>query len=236
MTRRLPAAASATLAAIGLLLGACGADTSRDADGPPSTSPVDLESIPVGEPLEPGRYSVPFVTGETTRRAVVDLPSGYFGTGSGVISQGNHAVGKDRFGDAAFWGRVDQVRTDPCRGGDLVDAGSSVRDLARLLVAQEHRTTTRPTPVTLDGYHGLYLRSTAQRSFATCRGHVEQTYRARLDGTWTEWLTDDRAGAVDYTWILDLDGQRVVATIRTLGDLTPDHDELVAIIESVDFV
>jgi len=162
MTRRTVAAVSAALSALATVC-AC---TSKDATpstadatttqsssthtttAPPSDEPIDITAIPEDAALEPGTYSVPFVNGDGTMRAVVDVPAGYTNFFS--------VIGSDH-GDMAFWGKVTQVDTDPCLGGKHVSAGSSVHDLASLLAAQRHMKATQPVPVTIGGYHGVLL-------------------------------------------------------------------------------
>jgi hypothetical protein len=214
MIRRGPAAAALALAALASVT-ACGSGDSRpnaaepttlpSSDPPSSASsdePIDLAGIPDDALLQPGTYSMPFVTGAGTTRAVVDVPDGYT----------NHVsvIGSDE-GDLAFWGSVTKVDTDPCLGGRHVAAGTSVHDLVSLLVAQRHIKTSQPEPVTVGGYHGVYLRSTVPGDVDRCRGGVVTMYTG--GGT---WLQQDVPHATFQAWILNVHGQRVVGGTRIL--------------------
>ena len=137
MTRRTAAAASATLAALATLCACTSSDANPSSDDttttqssgtattPPPGEPIDITRIPEDALLEPGTYSMPFVSGDDTARAIVDVPAGYTNYFS--------VIGSDD-GDMAFWGKVTQVDTDPCLGGKHVSAGTSVHEwLDRLI-------------------------------------------------------------------------------------------------------
>ena len=175
----------------------------------PSAKPTDLAQISTDLPLQPGTYAVPFLQAGRHVRAIIDVPDGYFAwAGGGVIGDNAGA------GDVAFWGRVDRVDTDPCLDGRRVSSGTSVHDLAALLVAQRHVTTSRPAPARIGGYRGLYVTVTAPAHLDRCRGH-----RVTLWGNAGEtWLQSDEPGAVFHAWILDVHGQRVVAGARISSD------------------
>jgi hypothetical protein len=232
MTRPGPAAAAVALAALASVT-ACSSDHSRPNAGEPTTlsssdppasdspdEPIDLTGIPDDALLQPGTYSMPFVTGAGTTRAIVDVPDGYT----------NHVsvIGSDD-GDLAFWGSVTKVDTDPCFGGKHVRAGTSVHDLVSLLVAQRHITTSPPVPVTIGGYHGVYVRSTVPAYVDRCRGGVVTMYTG--GGT---WLQQDAPRAIFQAWILNVHGQRVVGGTRTLPHAA-HLAELTRIVTSAEF-
>jgi hypothetical protein len=216
MIRRRTAAVAAALIALASVTACASNDSTTSASHPPSTrssapsttdssdEPIDITRIPEDTPLEPGTYSVPFLNGDDTTRAIVDVPDGYT----------NHfsVIGSDD-GDMAFWGSVTQVDTDPCLGGKHVGAGTSVRDLASLLVAQRHMKTTHPVPVTVGGYHGVYLKSIVPADVQRCRGGVVTMY---TDGD--TWLQQDVPHAIFQAWILNVHGRRVVGGTRILPD------------------
>jgi hypothetical protein len=234
MTRRTVAAATAALAAFATVC-ACTSDdagtnaddttTTHSSDPPPpdsSDEPIDIARIPEDTPLEPGTYSMPFVTGNETMRAIVDVPDGYTNFFSVIGSD-------DGDGDMAFWGKVTQVDTDPCLGGKHVSAGTSVHDLASLLAAQRHMKTTQPVPVTIGGYHGAYVKLTAPADIDRCRGGTVTIYTA--GGT---WLQLDVPNATFYQWILNVRGQRVVGGARMSPD-SPNEGEFITMVESARF-
>ena len=232
MMRRTAAAAAAALAALAPL-GACSSDdastnaddttTTHSSDPPPpdsSDEPRDITRIAGDTLLEPGTYSMPFYSGDDTARAIVDVPDGYTNFFS-VISSDH--------GDMAFWGKVTQVDTDPCLGGKHVGAGTSVHDLASLLAAQRHMKTTQPVPVTIGGYHGVYLKLTAPADIGRCRGGTVTIYTA--GGT---WLQLDVPRATFHEWILNVRGTRVVGAAR-MGPDSPNEGEFIEMVESARF-
>ena len=238
MNRNHPAPLLA-VAAIAVLLGACSsndvADTATAPKAAPPSSrpttpspdePTDLIEVPEGTLLQAGKYLAPYLAGEGDRdpansamRGVVDVPGGY--TGGGPVIESDH-------GDAAFWGKVTRVATDPCRGASR-QIGPSVRDLATALAAQRHMSTTRPLPVTVGGYHGLYVKSYAPKILDHCRHQEVVIYTGG-----GSWLQTDLPGGAFRWWILDVGGQRVVAATRSLPD-TADADPLNHMMESAEF-
>jgi hypothetical protein len=164
---------------------------------------------------------MPLYNGDDTMRAIVDVPDGYT----------NHfsVIGSDD-GDMAFWGSVTQVDTDPCLGGKHVGAGTSVHDLASLLVAQRHMKTSQPVPVTIGGYHGVYLKSTVPADVHRCRGGVVTMY---TDGS--TWLQQDVPHAIFQAWILNVHGQRVVGGTRIIPDAA-NGAELSRMVKSAEFI
>jgi hypothetical protein len=231
----LPIAVAATAA----LLGACSSsDTDDDAAAAKATSTssasttsspgetIDLRGVPEGTTLEAGRYLVPYLSGdrdpaEGSMGALVDVPGGYVGGGPVIRSTSGNS-------DAAFWGKVTRVATDACLGGSR-RVGPSVRDLASALAVQRHMTATRPVPVTVGGYHGLYVKTTGPANLERCH---EKGVRILTGGDF--WLSLDVPRATFREWILDVDGQRVVAGTRGDGSLT-DADPINHMMESAAF-
>jgi hypothetical protein len=242
MTRRTVAAASAALAALATLCACTSTDattspavktTTQPSDDPTTAAPgkpIDITQIPAETPLEPAKYSMPLLLGNGPMRAIIDVPEGYAAwPGGRVIGSAVDEAKPDDYGDIAFWGRVTQVDTDPCLGGRHVTAGTTVHDLAALLVAQRHMETTPPVPVTVGGYHGTYLKVTAPADIDRCRqGRVTV-----LTGG-DSWLQADAPGTAFHEWILNVGGQRVVAGARIFPDFSK-RAELVAMVESAEF-
>jgi hypothetical protein len=217
------------LAAVSLQLSACSDDstttqpditTSDSPTAPSSDAPIDLVSIPEGSSLEAGTYSVGLLFDDGPTRALVDVPEGYVGHGQ--------VIGSDD-GDMAFWGTVTRVDTDPCLRGKHVRAGTSVHDLAALLVAQRHMKASRPVPVTIGGYHGVYLALTAPADLDRCRGR-NVTVLAAGD-TWLQW---DVPNATFHEWILNVRGTRVVGGAR-IGPDAANPAKLIHMVESARF-
>jgi hypothetical protein len=237
MIRRTAAAASAALAALATI-GACTStdDTTSPDDTtttqttqpsnstttPPPDEPIDISRIPEDTPLEPGTYSMPFLNGDETMRAIVDVPDGYTNFFSIIGSD-------DGDGDMAFWGKVTQVDTDPCLGGKHVRAGTSVHDLASALVAQRHMKTTQPGPVTIGGYQGVSVKITAPADINRCREGSVTIY-----GAGDSWLQLDVPSATFHEWILNVHGTRVVGGAR-MGPDSPNEGEFIEMVESARF-
>lgn len=92
-------------------------------------------------------------------------------------------------------------------------------------------------PVSLDGRDGLYLELTAPRNI-----RFEDCGLGGYFGYW-EGMPDDAQhtvgapGTVDHTWILDVDGVRVVlVAIESPGVTRTQIGELTDMVESVHFV
>lgn len=237
MNRRTAATAAAALAALAAV-GACTSDdnpssdadttnatTARSSDpttAPPSSEPIDLGQIPDDTSLEPGTYSVALLSNDGPMRAIVDVPEGYVaGFGGTVIAAES--------GDIAFWGKVTKVNTDPCLGGKEVSAGTSVDDLASRLAAVRHMRTTKPTPVTIGGYDGVALTLTAPTDIDRCQDGLVTIY-----GTGDSWLQLDVPSATFHEYILDVNGQRVVAASRMLPD-ADNEAEVIDMLTSATF-
>lgn len=237
MSHRHPLPLWAAAVASIVLVGACTSTDATTATADPSTSqsttpsseppttpsadePIDLMQLPEDTDLEPGTYSVGFLYDDGPARAVVDVPEGYVG--------GGPVIGSDD-GDIAFWGSVTQVDTDPCLGGRHVRAGSSVHDLASALVAQRHMKISTPVPVTVGGFHGVYLRSTGPSDVRRCRGGSVTIYTA--GGT---WLQADVPNTTFHAWILNVRGTRVVGGARIYPHAA-NEAELVHMVESAEF-
>jgi len=245
------ALAAVLLAAALAPLGACsdGSTDTTGADGPATTTsptsgasptttqkptgPIELTDIPAGTPLEPGTYAMPLIGPDSALRGVVDVPEGYFSAGPYVIDDGHGTLVPDEFGDLTFWADIDQVDPDPCKEGGTADVGPTVRDLADALAAQKNRTTTRPVPVTLDGNKGLYLESRGSKDAAShCQDGQPTLWQS--DTYWEDSFGVD-PGNVQRMWILDVDGQRVVALVNIFPGQTANPAEMAGIAESVRF-
>lgn len=170
----------------------------------------------------------------------VEVPGGWSSGGKFIMRSGVAVMG------LSVWDVI-QVPSDPCHWkGHLVDAGSTVADLVRLLVGQEGRNATKPTDVTLAGYSGTYLEwsvpadmvVTADSDFEGCD---QQPSNGHLD--FVSWLSSGGgeryqqvAGQVDRLWILDVDGKRLVVDATYSPDATEAaRDELNGVAQSLKF-
>ena len=190
----------------------------------------------VDGPLTAGRWVMPMVGNDSDAlpRAVVEVPPGYGTPGGYVVDRGGDGDPANH-GDVMFWTVQDVVR-DPCDGVTTADPGPTVRDLATAIVAQPGQQTSRPRPVTIDGYSGLYLEVTTPRELSRLAGCNASEYALwnNADG---DFYRTSVPAAINRFWILDLNGQRIVMCAVT----TPSEDaaaitEVVGIAESTHFL
>jgi hypothetical protein len=237
-----------------ILLAACSGegdtrDTASSASGSESPSPepdyvllLDDESVPDQVQGEPGTYALTARGDGTPPLAVLDVPAGF-------SNFGYFALWPDGSGDAdapdvdpryqavQYW-TVHGVFPDPCdrHGADAPEAGTSVEDLAAALQDQKLTSTTKPTPVTLDGYDGLYLELSAppDLDFADCELGYYLLWEA-APGDAQHSL--ESPATVERIWVLDVDGGRVVL-IAGAGPRVPPAEvqALTHMVESVRFV
>ena len=225
------------------LLAACTNPTSSTTTSNIPTADADDYVLLLDDDSDPdqilgqaGAYALTARGAATAPLAVLDVPAGYSNFGFFALNQMGGGD-DDTFRAVQYW-TVDGVFTNPCAmDEDAPYAGTSVEDLAAALAVQELTRVSQPVPVSLGGHDGLYLELTAPRniSFEDCE----------LDGNFGYWegMPDDAQhtvgtpGTVDHTWILDVEGQRVVlVAIESPRVTTAQHGELTDMVESVRFV
>jgi hypothetical protein len=204
---------------------------------PPAPSPTPTPTpvaIPTGTApalMSPGTY----VTGDPFLvRSTLDLPDGWEGNVGGP-----YAVFLDQIGGTASVGLTlsQIIYADPChydKGLLKPVPGPSVDDLANALVSLPGIQASKPTDVTVGGYHAKQLTLTAPTSIAGCNFPPGETFRV-----WQLPLgaTNDLApGASDELWILDVNGQRlVIDSYEPPGQGAQVKAEVQAILESIRF-
>ena len=192
----------------------------------------------INGPLMAGRWVMPMLGSDPDAlpRAVVEVPPGYGTPGGTVVDRGGDGDPANH-GDVMFW-TVQDVVGDPCEGETTADAdlGPTVGDLANAIVAQPGQQTSRPKPVTIDGYSGLYLEVTIPRKpsrLASCHASEYALWR-NDDGDYFRTVIP---GTVNRFWILDLNGLRVVmCAITTPSENAAAITEVVGIAESTHFL
>ncbi len=200
---------------------------------PPDSERLDRPARPTGT-RDPTRWRCGVIRRATALpRAILDVPEGYFTNGGYAVDAGNQYQEPDQWGEVTVW-RVDQVLADPCHVRTAADAGTGVEALAQALRRQAG-PSTQPRAAVLDDYRGLYLEVThpAEADLSRCS-----------NGEYTLWRTkpgllysQGHPGAVNHLWILDVDGTRlVVAVSNYLDQPAEQHQELIAIAESIHFV
>ena len=142
---------------------------------------------------------------------------------------------------------VGQVFRDPCHWqGTGFDPGPGVNALVTALVAQPMRDATKPTDVTLAGYHGRYLelsvpddiRMSKPGEFDAC--DLDSGGYRDFQG----WLGNGMGnrheqvpGQIDRLWVLDVQGKRLMVDATYSPDTSQaDRDELTHVVESLRFV
>jgi hypothetical protein len=176
-------------------------------------------SLPSGVSLDPGTYRLlPSVVGADFPSIDISVPAGWSG--------GGWLLNRPRSGHdippiaIQFW-NVDQVFGHPCQWkGTLADPGPTVDDLAAALAAVPMRAATTPTDVTLDGASGKYFEWSVPADLAVEGNSTFPDCDPTAEGTrdfvsWTglgagTWRYHQGPGQVDYVWILDVGGSRLV--------------------------
>lgn len=215
----------------------------------PSSTPTAAASSPSAETtLTPVPSAGPEITtiaghsiGDAVQGYTVEAPVGWSTFDGGfVVQQGSNVTG------LSVWD-VGEVPRDPCHWQDsLRDPGPTVDDLVEALTTQRLRHATKPTPVTLDGYEGLYLEwsvpadmvVTGDAEFHGC--DIQPSNGLRDFVSWFGNGSGERyqqvAGQVDMLWVLDVEGQRLlVDATYSPDDTEADRAELAAIVESLRF-
>ena len=216
-----------TLAAL-MLLAACMSDDSRaqrasrtEPESASATQAPAYEVLGASLLYGPGRWGVTAFGDPNGPVAVLDVPEGFQGHESWVWTDNQ---GRGEFAQLASWAPT-RVPMDPCKAKkSSPPLGPTAEDLAAALAAQKQTTTTKPTPVTMDGHKGLYLELTTPRHF---------DYQACGPDGMQIWETSGTDGRVlgepvtDRYWIIDVDGQRVVISALTLPVVTSKTVKLI---------
>ena len=167
---------------------------------------------------------------------VIRVPAGYSGRGFAVTcgtGETETAVAPDHRA-LSFW-EVQSVFNNPCKAGKHgVDPGPTVADLARALSTQPLRAGSNPVPVTVAGYHGLYVETSvpAHIDFGTCQ-----------DGYFDSWNSTSGGGRYqqgpgqrDSLSILDVGGYRLVIDGEHMPGATQAQiDEITGMVKTLTF-
>jgi hypothetical protein len=226
MSRRTPILhTSITFAAVGILLGACGAGggASSEADGAASQSSgspqagqsssgtetvalpegvLALPKTPEGQepaPLDAGRYRVPL---SDSLAFDVDLPRGTTSNSDGLYLQSRPNILK-----VELAGKDYGVPSDPCQGQYVEPAGPSVADLVKAIRRQPVYRVSHVEPVTIGGARGTHLQIAIPAGYdaTKCRGS-----QVGLPGS-PDTINNMPPGYVSDWWVLGTHGHRVVA-------------------------
>ncbi len=195
------------------MIASCSEDTASEVDPSPTESATVTAAaaaecpLPVGSvELTPGCWTIEAVGGP---QAQLNLPAGFFGSDWGVwIDQ----AGPEDFGNIALRATGDVYR-DPChRVPSSSTVGPTVEDFTTALAAQKMTRTTRPEPVEVDGYAGMYVEVSVPASvdLSECPNRELVLWQGRAD----EVAAVSREFMKRY-WVLDVNGERVVLAVAT---------------------
>jgi len=232
------AAVAVVLAAVvGVAVTAPGGDPhSEEPVAPPDQAPTDpldqYRAVPdttleEAEPLDPGTWMVEGIGPPSTPRVILDVPSGYLGSGGFLVASDRRPLR-----EVGYWAPTHVVQ-EPCRGQDsaYVEPARTAAQMAADFAAQRHSRTTTPVPVTIGGYEGLTFTLTTKVKPSTCEDTVFQPFAAYDGGRWLH-----ETGAVERYWVLDVEGQ-VLLFSATVGRGVTDRqaEEMAQIVESAHF-
>ena len=235
------AAALAALAALGVLASCSNDDSQPRTEPSPTgggsatgTTPDPGYTIVAEAHLYgPGRWAMHAAGDPEAPLAVFDVPEGYQGRESFVWT--HDELDLDASPGQLLYQAPTRVFNDPCD----VDRpsprlGPTVEDLAEALAAQKRTTTTRPAPVTLGGYRGLYLELTTPKGqdLKACSPDGMLIFEAGPGGE-----RELPFPATDRYWILDIEGRRVVVTAMTpAGARSESVERVTDVAEAITFV
>jgi hypothetical protein len=121
----------------------------------------------------------------------------------------------------------------PCRDQTTRVVGPTVNDLAGALRRQPVLHVTKPVPVTLDGYRGLYLEVTIPEA-VDADSCVDDRVSLFESGGPDGYIGQD--GYLGRWWILDVNGQRMVVMPQCdTGCTKDDLDTLTTMAKSITF-
>jgi hypothetical protein len=184
-------------------------DTRFDPDAPPLPGGVRVLSQETDDfvPLDAGRYGMR-VTDSLLYQ--VDVPANsevYDGTnlnpGSGSAAGRNGILWLEPADEDTA------LPADPCRDHTMNRVGPTVEDLATALADQPFLAVTKPTPVTVGGMDGQFVKMAVplDADVSSC-----QDGRVQLMGNINDppdlYGQGPEPGVVERMWILDIDGER----------------------------
>ncbi|CUR55291.1 hypothetical protein NOCA2240063 [metagenome] len=233
------AGGAAAIAATWLMLNPPGLSRTAPADPAQHPSPTSNVEYPEGvsplkaqlgvfgkpAPLRPGRYAVDFLDAPSwVPSAVVAVPAGWGQDDDVMLSTGS-AFGRD-VRRLELW-TVDRVGSNPCDVWPPAIA-TSVKDLATALQGLSAAVVTRPVPVSVGGYSGVFLRITGTKGPSDCQ--------VRTLWTTNKWEKYQEPRWTDLVWVLDIEGHRVVVN-AAYGPAVPPRqiDQLKSMVNAITF-
>jgi hypothetical protein len=234
--------------AVGLLASACAATAPTPRSSPVTTAAATPTPVLASDTtaLAPGRRAAHVIGTGTYPGYTVVVSTGWFDYHGGEFIIRYPDTGKPvPVLGFSIWD-VGEVFHDPCHWqGQGFVPGPGVENLVAALVAQKLRNATTPTDVTLAGYAGKYLewsvpadmKSSSWTSFDACdlQSNGYRDFQSWL-GNGTGERYEEVPGQVDQLWVLDVNGQRLVADATYSPDTTPaDRAALAQLVASLRF-
>jgi len=182
--------------------------------------------------LEAGSYALPLLGPVHHPVAVVNVPAGYTHWGP-FLNAAEPQEAEDPLA-ISLW-VVTGVFKDACIATEQIPAGESVRTLADAFLRQQVTSVTKPRPVTLAGYDGLYLeiRAPAKLDYSLCNDAELNFWESTPTGErWTRM-----PGMRDRLWILDVHHQPMVLAMFVPPSATDRQvHQMAQIVEGARFV
>lgn len=240
----LAAAAVALIAVIGAVLAAGGDDEDKIdtvVSTPDRPQPKDVRAATEAK-IEPGSYFVdPDGDPSTPLRVIFDVAAegwaGWLGTYKETPGRGRVILSITTVDNVTRNACSDQRPAEPAVGPTVDDLAAALSSLAPFTV------TSPPSDVTISGYHGKHLELTVPElrvvngRFPDCtEGNLHSWFSPLLgdDASASFWGYDQKPGATEEFWILDVDGTRLVlVTDQSPTSSSQDLAELQAIFDSI---
>ncbi|QKJ19718.1 hypothetical protein [Microbacterium hominis] len=210
----------------------CAASTSSPAESASASPAPPL--LDAGErALDPGTYRMEpsQLQNAAFPTVIVTVPEGWTSVDGWAIHSENVGV--------SLW-NVDKVFGHPCQWqGTAFAPGDTADDLVAALVEVPLRNPTTPEPVEIDGRPGTYFEWSVPSDiahdgdgFPDCDSENGQPHDfVSWTGVGTPSLRYHQGpGQVDYVWVLDMDGERMVIDAYSMPDAT---DEAIAEIHDI---
>jgi hypothetical protein len=189
------------------------------------TLPEGVLALPDGDdvPVDAGRYHVPL---DDYLAFEVDLPQDASSSSGGLyLASGKNVLKVELAGEK--YG----VPIDACTAQFVMPVGPTVRDLVEAIRSEPLYRVSRPEPVEIGGAKGTYLEIRVPAGYDALSCEASEVGMPGNPGT----SNNMNPGYVGYWWILDVDGQRVVAQQFCDHCAAEEEDRSVATVPDITF-
>jgi hypothetical protein len=193
------------------------------------------QAMPSGtQDLKAGTYAFAYpkfdAPGKPFPNVLITVPDGWSSyEGFAVLS----LSGTPRELAVSVWNVVDVYATGCHWAGPMIHPGPTVDELAAMFAARPLRNATAPVAVSLGGYQGKYLEWSvpADTNFSDCDGGFFKSWNDAVGDRYQQG-----PGQVDWLWILDVEGHRLVVDATYMPAATEqDRAELAGVVSSIAF-